>query len=59
MKRRAVLKWTSLLAALVLAAGAAAVTVFAQSSPSEGVLVEEQHWDNGFSVTYAYDVAAE
>lgn len=37
--------------------GAAAVTVFAGPSAQEGRVVDTQQWDNGFSVTYAYDAA--
>ena len=37
--------------------GAAAVAVFAGPSAQEGRVVDTQQWDNGFSVTYAYDVA--
>lgn len=58
MKRRMVSKKIlATLAALALMLGAAAVTVFAQSSAQEGRVVGTQQWDNGFSVTYVYDVA--
>ena len=36
---------------------AAGGTVLAQSFAQEGRVVDTQQWDNGFSVTYAYDVA--
>lgn len=58
MKRRMVSKKIlATLAALALMLGAAAVTAFAQSSVQEGRVVDTQQWDNGFSVTYVYDVA--
>ena len=58
MKRRIVSKKIlATLAALALMLGAAAVTVFAGPSAQEGRVVDTQQWDNGFSVTYAYDAA--
>ena len=58
MKRRMVSKKIlATLAALALMLDAAAVTVVAGPSAQEGRVVDTQQWDNGFSVTYAYDVA--
>lgn len=56
-QRRISKKLLAALTALALMLGAAAVTVFAGPSAQEGRVVDTQQWDNGFSVTYAYDAA--
>ncbi len=56
-QRRISKKLLAALTALALMLGVAVVTVFAQSSAQEGRVVDTQQWDNGFSVTYAYDIA--
>ena len=56
-QRRISKKLLAALTALALMLGAAAVTVFARPSAQEGRVVDTQQWDNGFSVTYAYDAA--
>lgn len=56
-QRRISKKLLAALTALTLMLGAAAITVFARSSAQEGRVVDTQQWDNGFSVTYAYDIA--
>lgn len=56
-QRRISKKLLAALAALALMLAAAGGTVLAQSFAQEGRVVDTQQWDNGFSVTYAYDAA--